>query len=196
MNFNKTFDEMLTLFDQAAKAGALIARHSQRCQRFMYRAAVKLRELRTHFPNDFSRMMKSYKGGIDAMIEHWFRPLDAYGEDYNDLLHDIAEGMTEKEYLSRTAGSYSRQKRLARIERDSQQAANAILAQPLDPIAEMTDAEKIAHYKARAEALHAKLQDLSRHNRELHQVCAQQEKKIKNVERLLRRMESSLQKAG
>ena len=100
-NPNALFGECLKQAAIAERCAADAMRNRERVRKALYPAAVAYQQLAQDHHEWFLAQAESV-GGIEALLEGWFRPLTFFGEDWHDLLRDVAEGMAEREYLAST----------------------------------------------------------------------------------------------
>jgi len=215
-NPNVLFSECLKLVATAERCAAAAMRNRERVRRSLYRAAVKYQQLARDHHEWFLAQARSV-GGIDALLEGWFRPLALFGEDWRDLLRDVAEGMTEREYMASTAGSFLRRRRVAALV--NRQAAESPLPtepergravgnlasrepadSPLPSIPEpsLPVEERVVLLEEQNCLLRQQLTTSRKEASELRRIAARQERRIAELEGLLNRVEKAVsrRKAG
>lgn len=177
------FRECIEHAGRAADSAAIATKHRNVVRLELYRAAVSYQELARSHHNWFVDQAKSV-GGIDALLESWFRPLTVLGEDWRDLLRDVAEGMTEKDYLASTAGSWMRRHKLAQLI-----AVKAEEQEPPPKVSrELPVEEQLALLRVENDQLRRELGRYKKSNAGLRRVAAEQEKRIAELEAALNRI--------
>jgi hypothetical protein len=182
-NPNRLFNECLKLAATAERCAVQAMRQRERVRRALYRAAVTYQRLASHHHEWFLAQAKSV-GGIDALLESWFRPLALFGEDWRDLLRDVAEGMTEKEYLGSTAGSFHRRRRVASLLRKANDRPL-----PECPEASLPPGERVALLEQQNQVLRTQLTASRKEAAELRRITARQERRIAELESVLSKVE-------
>lgn len=160
-------------------------RYRERVRRALYRAAVTYQRLARDHHAWFLAQAKSV-GGIDALLEGWFRPLSFFGEDWRDLLRDVAEGMTEREYLSSTAGSFLRRRRVASLVRERAEAPLPTL-----PDRSLPAEERVVLVEEQNQVLRQQLAAARKQAAELRRIAARQERRIGELEAVLNKIEKA-----
>lgn len=183
-NPNALFSECLKQVAIAERCAIEAVRNRERVRKSLYRAAVAYQQLARDHHAWFLAQAKSV-GGIDALLASWFRPLAFFGEDWRDLLRDVAEGMTEAQYLASTAGSYLRRRRVAKLL--SEERADAPL--PEQPGAEVSVDERVVLLEEQNQTLRQQLAAVKRQASELRRIAARQERRIEELEGALGKIE-------
>jgi len=93
------FRECLDLVEVAKRHASSALAGRQRCRRILYRLARKYLGLARHNHN-WLMGQAARVGGIDALLDQWFAPLELFGENYRDLLADVSNGMSERQFLA------------------------------------------------------------------------------------------------
>lgn len=185
-NPNKLFDDCLRHAAVAERCAAAALRNRERVRQALYRAAVAYQELARHHHEWFLAQASSV-GGVDALLELWFRPLAFFGEDWRDLLRDMAEGMTEKEYLASTAGSFLRRRKVAKLV--SAGAAESPLPAEAEPC--LPPEQRVPLLEAQNKTLRQQLLAARKQAAELRGIAARQEKRIAELEAVLNKIEKA-----
>ncbi|GEM_PF-3490541 len=185
-NPNRLYHECLKQASIAERCAAEAMRYRERVRKALYRAAVAYQRLARDHHAWFLAQAESV-GGIDALLEAWFRPLAFFGEDWHDLLRDVAEGMTEKEYLASTAGSFLRRRKVAALVNRE----NAESPLPAEPESSLPAEERVVFLKEQNRTLRQQLLASRKQAAELRRVAARQERRIVELEAVLNRIEKA-----
>jgi len=157
---DELFRECLAHVEAAKRHATSALRARQRCRCSLYRLArIYLVLVDQH--HNWLIGQAARVGGTDALLDQWFAPLAIFGEDYQELLHDVRNGMTEQQFLGSTAGSFSRRRKLAKLT-EQQKARHARapqydLERPPDPGPSEPESKQIAVLKEQKNAQHATL---------------------------------------
>lgn len=167
-------------------------RSRERVRQALYRTAVAYQRLARDHHEWFIAQARSV-GGIDALLESWFKPLAFFGEDWRDLLRDVAEGVTEGEYMTSTAGSFLRRRRVACLVRER---ADAPL--PDVPDASLPPEKRVVLLEEQNQMLRQQLAASRKQAAELRRIAARQERRIEELESVLNNVEkvTARRKAG
>lgn len=185
-NPNRLFHECLKQVAIAERCAAVALRNRERVRKAMYRAAIAYQELARHHHAWFLAQAAG-AGGIDALLEGWFRPLALFGEDWHDLLRDVAEGMTEREYLASTAGSFLRRRKVARLV-DSETTDPPL---PPEPEPCLSPEQRVVFLEDQNRTLRQQLLATRKQAAELRRVAARQERRIVELEAVLNKIEKA-----
>ncbi|GMU38255.1 MAG: hypothetical protein KJ057_09695 [Phycisphaerae bacterium] len=185
-NPNKLFHECLRQAAIAERCAAEAMRNRERVRRSLFRAAMTYQRLARDHHEWFLAQAKSV-GGIDALLEGWFRPLELFGEDWRDLLRDVAEGMTEREYLASTAGSFLRRRQVARLVNSDKPEAPI----PAEPERTLPVEERVVILEDQNRFLRQQLSASRREAAELRRIAARQERRIGELEGALNKIEKA-----
>lgn len=191
-NPNTLFNECLKQAATAERCAAEAMRNRERVRRALYRAAVAYQRLARDHHEWFIAQARSV-GGIDALLESWFKPLAFFGEDWRDLLRDVAEGVTAGEYMTSTAGSFLRRQRVASLVRER---ADAPL--PDVPDASLPPEKRVVLLEEQNQMLRQQLAASRKQAAELRRIAARQEQRIAELESVLNKVEkvTARRKAG
>lgn len=167
-------------------------RSRERVRQALYRTAVAYQRLARDHHEWFIAQARSV-GGIDALLESWFKPLAFFGEDWRDLLRDVAEGMTERAYMTSTAGSFLRRQRVASLIRERADAPLPDIPEPSLPAE-----ERVALLEEQNQMLRQQLAASRKQAAELRRIAARQERRIEELESVLNNVEkvTARRKAG
>jgi hypothetical protein len=185
-NPNQLFNECLKQAAIAERCAVEALRNRERVRKALYRAAVAYQRLARDHHEWFLAQAKSV-GGIDALLEGWFKPLAFFGEDWRDLLRDVAEGMTEREYLASTAGSFLRRRKVAALV-DREKAESPL---PAEPEPSLPAEERVVLLAEQNHLLRQQLAASRKHAAELRRIAARQERRIVELEAVLSRIEKA-----
>jgi hypothetical protein len=185
-NPNKLFHECLKQAAIAERCAAEAMRNRERVRKALYRAAVAYQHLARDHHEWFLAQAKGV-GGIDVLVEGWFKPLAFFGEDWHDLLRDVAEGMTEREYLVSTAGSFLRRRKVAKLV--NAEAAEPVL--PAEPEQSLPPEQQVAFLEEQNRTLRQQLLAARKQAAELRRVAARQERRIIELEAVLNKIEKA-----
>lgn len=185
-NPNRLFHECLKQAAIAERCAAEAMRNRERVRKAMYRAAVAYQQLARDHHEWFLAQAEGV-GGIDALLEGWFRPLAFFGEDWRDLLRDVAEGMTEREYLASTAGSFLRRRKVAKLV--NAEATESPL--PPEPESTLPPAQRVVLLEEQNRTLRQQLLAAQKQAAELRRVAARQERRIVELEGVLNKIEKA-----
>jgi len=119
------------------------------------------------------------------LLEAWFRPLTFFGEHWHDLLRDVAEGVTEREYLASTAGSFLRRRKVAAL--ISTETSEPPL--PVGPEQSLPPEQRIVFLEEQNRTLRQQLLAARKQATELRRVAARQEQRIAELEAVLNKIE-------
>lgn len=170
---DKLFNECVKQAAVAERSVGQAMRNRQQTRKAMYRAAVSYQRL-TQEHHEYFLGQAERVGGIDALLQGWFKPLAFLGEDWQELLRDVAEGVTEKEYLSSTAGSFTRRRKVAKLL--AVEPVDSPL--PIEPEASLPPEELIASLKEQNDTLREQVKIIPG----LRRLLAQQERRIHELE--------------
>lgn len=184
-NPNTLFNECLKQAAIAERCAVEALRNRERVRRSLYRAAIGYQRLARDHHEWFLAQAKSV-GGIDALLEGWFKPLAFFGEDWRDLLRDVAEGMTKQQYMASTAGSFLRRQRIANLVRE---AASTPL--PAEPEESLPAEERVALLEEQNQTLRLQLTASRKEAAELRRIAARQERRIAELEAVLNKIEKA-----
>ncbi len=184
-NPNTLFHECLKQAAIAERCAAEAMRYRERVRRALYRAGVTYQRLARDHHAWFLAQAKSV-GGIDALLENWFRPLAFFGEDWRDLLRDIAEGMTERAYMTSTAGSFLRRRRVASLVREHSETPLPTL-----PDRALPAEERVVALEEQNQVLRQQLAAARKQATELSRIAARQERRIGELEAVLNKIEKA-----
>lgn len=185
-NPNELFNQCLKQAALAERCAAEALRSRERVRRALYRAAVAYQELAREHHQWFLAQANSV-GGIDILLEAWFRPLAFFGEDWHDLLRDVAEGMTETEYLASTAGSFLRRRKVAALVNRE----NAESPLPAEPERSLPAEERVAFLEEQNRTLKQQVLAARKQAAELRRIAARQERRIAELETVLNKIEKA-----
>jgi hypothetical protein len=185
-NPNKLFHQCLKQAAIAERCAAEAMRNRERVRAALYRAAVAYQRLARDHHEWFLAQAQSV-GGIDALLERWFRPLAFFGEDRRDLLRDVAEGMTEREYLASTAGSYLRRRKVAKLV-DAEKAEPPL---PAEADASLPPEQRVVFLEEQNRTLRQQLLAARKQAAELRRLAARQERRIVELEGVLNKIEKA-----
>lgn len=184
------------LFNVCLKQAAIAERHTatamqnrQQARRAIYRLAAAHQSLVSQHAAWFQAQAEAV-GGIDALLEAWYRPLVFFGEDWRALLHDVAEGMTEGDYMKATAGSFVRRQKVAKLA--IVQATESPL--PIEPPKTLHLEERVVLLEEQNRTLRAQLLAARKQVADLRRLVAQQERRIGELETVLNRVERVTQR--
>ena len=105
-----------------------------------------------------------------------------FGEDYRELLRDVAAGVSESEYLDSSAGSFVRRQAVSRLHK-------AAVSLPPPPTAEtIPDKDELIRTLETENAV------LRKRDAEKDRIIARQEKRIAELERGMARIEKSVER--
>ncbi len=186
VNPNVLFDECLKLTATAQRCAVVALRNRERVRQALYRAAVAYQRLARDHHAWFLAQAKSV-GGVDALLEGWFKPLAYFGEDWRDLLRDVAAGMTEREYLASTAGSYLRRRKVASLVSDG----TAVAPLPVVPEPALPPEQRVVLLEEQNELLRTQLTASRNEAAELRRIAARQERRIAELESVLNKIEKA-----
>lgn len=191
-NPNTLFNECLKHAAVAERCAAAAMRSRERVRQALYRIAVAYQRLARDHHEWFIAQARSV-GGIDALLESWFKPLAFFGEDWRDLLRDVAEGMTERAYMTSTAGSFLRRQRVASLIRERADAPLPDIPEPSLPAE-----ERVVLLEEQNQMLRQQLAASRRQAAELRRIAARQERRIEELESVLNNVEkvTARRKAG
>lgn len=181
---NQLFAVCLKNAADAQRCAATAIENRNRARKYLYRLAVASQKLvKNHHEWFLSQAQRV--GGIDDMLAGWFAPLALFGEDWRELLRDVAEGVTEAQYLASSAGSFTRRKKVESIvSRQSREtpipAAPDVTLPAVDRIKALTDQNDL---------LRGQLAANRKEYAELKRIAARQEKRIGELEGVLNRVE-------
>jgi hypothetical protein len=185
-NPNALFNECLKQAAIAERCAAEAMRNRERVRKALYRAAVAYQQLARHHHEWFLAQAKSV-GGLEALLEGWFQPLTFFGEDWHDLLRDVAEGMTEREYLASTAGSFLRRHKVAALV-----TAGAVEPSlPVEPEQSLPPEQRIVFLEEQNRTLRQQLLAARRQAAELRRLAVRQEQRIAELEAVLNKIEKA-----
>lgn len=185
-NPNALFSECLKQAAIAERCAAEAMRNRERVRKALYRAAVAYQQLAQDHHQWFLAQAESV-GGIDILLEGWFRPLTFFGEDWHDLLRDVAEGMTERAYLASTAGSFLRRRRVAMLV-----TAGAVEPPlPVEPEQSLPPEQRVVFLEEQNRTLRQQLLAARKQAAELRRVAARQEQRIVELEGVLNKIEKA-----
>lgn len=181
---DRLFRECVTRAATASRFTMAAMRNRDRVRRELYRVAAAF-QLLTRGHHAWLLGQAERVGGIETLLDGWFRSLAQFGEDYRELLRDVSEGMTEKQYLASTAGSFCRRKRVDDLVR----RPRADLGPPpqIDPTLPVD--QRVALLDDENRSLRQQLKTERKENNEFRRIVARQEKRIEELESKLNQVE-------
>ncbi len=164
----KRFDHHFAEFE---RDGVLLQRHiSNGLKEFRlgkscaYRMAKSYIEMATKHRNEWLDLVKSAGESPDEWLNKWFRPMEAMGDDYRELVTAIKRGMTRKEYLAKSASMF-----LSEKDRDKRTRPTAV---PTEPKSDLSFEEQMKQWRSIANAFEVQLRDArSRLNKAEHRLA-------------------------
>lgn len=180
------FHECLKQAAIAERCAAEAMRNRERVRRSLYRAAIMYQQLARDHHEWFLTQARSV-GGIDALLEGWFRPLALFGEDWRDLLRDVVEGMTEREYLASTAGSFLRRRQVARLVNEEKPETPL----PAEPEKALPLEQRVVILEDQNRLLRQQLSTSRKEAAELRRLAARQERRVGELEGALNKIEKA-----
>ena len=186
--FDVLLNDFYRLTSEANHKHRIILMHRREMRRLFYRAGVKVKQMRDQDNARFMAEARSHPQGIDGYLADHFESLRALGENYHDLLRDIGEGMTEKEYLNRAPGAFAREKRLA-TKKDLDRPRPELDSKPAEAL---SFEQRAQYYHAQCDGLRDLVAQLKSRVHELERLAADQERRIADYERRVARVQRSL----
>lgn len=185
-NPNVLFDECLKLVSLANQqtAAAIESRNTVRSSLFR---VGQLYQRLAHDHHEWLVAQAASVGGIDALLDGWFKSLGFFGEDWRDLLRDIAAGATERDYLASSAGSFLRRKRIARMASKSPDPPPA--PPPADDSAPIE--KRLEAAQERSRVLDEQLASARKEVNALRIIAARQERRIAELEAVIATIEKT-----
>lgn len=174
---DKLFNECIKQAAIAERCIAQAMRNRQKTRKAMYRAAVSYQQLAQEHHEWFLGQAER-AGGIDALLQGWFKPLAFLAEDWHELLRDVAEGVTEKDYLASTAGSFTRRRKVAKLL--AVEPVDSPL--PVEPEASLPLDELVVCLKEQNDTLRQQLLSTRKELAEARRLLAQAERRIGELE--------------
>jgi hypothetical protein len=149
-------------------------------RRAAYRFTVKILEIQDRYPNEFVAHATSTNKDVEDWMEEHFAPIESFGDDRRQLMCNIRDGMTEREYIDQFT-AWGPKKR----------ARERTPPLKVDTIANLTaadsrsDAEKINQFGEHLEAVISENRELRRDNARLLRENEQLRKDFDRLDRLV-----------
>ncbi len=171
-NPNVLFEKCLKQVALADRCAVAALRNRESVRRSLFRAAVVYQQLVKEHHEWFLAQARSV-GGIDALLE--------------GMLRDVAEGVTERQYLVSSAGSFRRRRRLMTL---ADRAADESPL-PAAPEPSLPAGKRAAALQDQNSLLRSQLKASRAEAMELRRIAARQEKRIVELETTMNRIQKA-----
>lgn len=192
----KPFDDLINSLYKDLSGGRTHAQAAAKAVRLTrasyWRAAKQFNELIGHHTNAFrERIINDYGPSSDpfnVFVEKEFQGLGMIGDDPWEVIAAVRNGMTQLAYLARGPVVFNQKTKRGRKHVKRPRVA----ALPPEPVESMDLAEQVRMLRNRDEVRTQVMRDMERNYNEMRRHCAQLQRELAKVNRILNSMEVSV----